>query len=134
MQRTIHQNKTLHAIITKLGIDEDLKREMIHNFSKLRTTKSSELTYYECNELLNYLNKMQADKDKQADAMRKKLLSIAHEMQWELPDGSIDWIRLDAWLHKYGYLHKDLNKYNIKELPTLLTQFENILKHYYASR
>ena len=68
-----------------------------------------------------------------ADRMRKKILSICHDMGWELEDGRIDWKRLNGWLIKYGYLHKKLNDYKLQELPALVTQFENVQRSSYEN-
>jgi hypothetical protein len=32
--------------------------------------------------------------------------------------------RIYAWVEKYGYLHKHLNKYTYEELPKLVSQAE----------
>lgn len=112
--------------------NDDLKEELVMRFTNGRTPRSSEMDVRECQALINYLqalvNKTFNDP---ADRMRKKILSICHEMGWELPNGKIDWDRLNGYLTKYGYLHKELNDYTNDELPTLVTQFENLLKSYY---
>lgn len=130
MLRTLEQNKRLHTLLGKLGVEKEQKEELVFGFSGERTISSAELTMQECYSLCNHLQGMIYASDDRADVMRKKVLSICHEMKWKLESGKIDWEHLNDWLMKYGYLHKSLNEYKEKELPKLVTQFENLLRDY----
>ncbi|MBB6131357.1 hypothetical protein [Mucilaginibacter lappiensis] len=66
----------------------------------------------------------------QCDQMRKKIISIAHQMFWELPNGKADIARIDQWCVEQGPFKKLFNKHTIKELPTLVSVFEKVYKHY----
>lgn len=145
MLRTATQNKRLHLLITKLGIDAEAKEELVYQFTNQRETSSAKMEVRECNALIGHLEVISgqstAAKGKvggyvqtndASNTMRRKVLSVVHELGWELPGGKIDWTRLNAYLFKYGYLHKDLNDYKYEELPTLVTQFENLLRSQYA--
>jgi len=139
MNRTLQQNKQLHALISKLGIDKDTKAEMVHQYTRGRTCSSAGMTINECDILINFFSKQVEGYtpgghtlDSNANKMRRKILSICHDMLWENPDGSVDWKALEAWLLKYGYLHKYLNDYSEAELPTLVTQFERLKTSFYA--
>lgn len=86
-------------------------------------------------ELINYMRTLTGidDKKKRADKMRKKIISMAHECGWHtLINGKwiIDMNRLNAWMLKSSYLHKRLDEYNYKELPLLVTQFEQVYKSF----
>jgi len=139
MNRGMWQNKQLHAILGKLKIDKETKEDLVYQFTSNRTKSSREMLMQECQNLINYLNALQKgstqlkarDSGKVYDAcnqMRRKILSICHELQWENAEGKIDWTRLNNYLNKYGYLHKPLNDYTYDELPKLVTQFENLLR------
>ncbi|MCE9538711.1 MAG: hypothetical protein K8R85_05790, partial [Bacteroidetes bacterium] len=102
---------------------------------------TSKMQVSECQNLINHLEaatrnitpaipKGQGTGNK-ADKMRKKILSICHEMNWTNEKGKINWKMLNDYLLKYGYLHKALNDYKETELPTLVSQFEALLKHFY---
>lgn len=142
MKRTATQNAQLHVLITQLGIDKEIKAELVDQFTTGRTQSSSEMEYRECESLIGYLKSLQSDKkidrmvyahSERADRMRKKILSMCHELGWEItPGGKIDWYRLNGWLLKYGYLKKELNSYTYEELPALVTQFEQLLKSHYG--
>jgi hypothetical protein len=133
MLRTAQQNKQLFAILNKLGYDTEDRAELVYNATAGRTKSSAELHYYECQRLIQSLSGEANAEAIKADKMRKKILSICHEMGWA-NNNAIDWPRLNNWLTKYGYLHKALTNYTVKELPKLVTQFENLLKSYYAAR
>jgi hypothetical protein len=138
MYRTKDQNIKLHALIGKLQIDAETKAEMVFKCTGGRSKSSADMLIHECTDLIGKLQLMADGKSPQKqfnaaeDKMRKKILSICYEMQWTLA-GKLDWNRINFWLKKFGYLHKEeLNDYKEAELPKLVTQFENLLKSYYA--
>jgi hypothetical protein len=134
MIRTLEQNKRLYKLLGILNIDDVQKVELVEEVSKGRVSHSAELTVQECNSLLNHLQTIINNRnasDSTANKMRKKIMSIAHELGWETPSGSIDYERLKNWMLKYGYLHKELKDYSDGELPRLVTQFDNMLKKNY---
>ena len=103
------------------------------HYSKGRTESSKELINAEVLQIINDLEDKFKEFDS-ADKMRKKIISMAHEMGWQLPASGLrpkaDMQRIDAWTAKYGYLHKALNSYEYTELPVLVTQFESFYKSY----
>lgn len=145
MKRTPSQNKQLHALCGKLNISSEQKADLVYSYTNGRETSSAEMFIPEAQALINALNhigrtsikeqkptKPRPVKDAENN-MRRKILSICHEMKWT-DKGHLDWTRINAWLLKYGYLKKPLNDYTASELPKLITQFEELLKHYYAAK
>ncbi len=142
-KRTQKQNNQYHAIVSKMRLTKEQKSDLILSFSNGRTSSSADLSREEMQLLINRLNAMQYRHisnsnvrvnfyaDDPADKMRKKCLSIVHELGWEMSDGQINWQTFNAWLFKYGYLHKSFNNYTYEELPRLVTQLENLLKSNY---
>lgn len=127
MKRTKDQNIRLHALIGKLGIDKKEKADLVSKHTKGRTESSADMYMHECNSLMNELQVManlliaKTPDEKKAENQRMKLFSIGHELKWNSE-------QVKSWVLKYGYKHKDINKYTLQELPTLITQFENVLK------
>lgn len=134
MLRTPDQNRQLHTLLGKLSIDAEVKQELVYEFTAGRETSSSKMEVKECQALINHLNHIVKHGGDKTDKQRKKILSICYEMNWTVEGGRIDWPRLNAFLLKSGYLKKELNTYTAKELPKLVSQFENLLKSYYAKR
>lgn len=137
--RSLKQNNQLHGLIGRLRIDTETKQDLVYAYSGGREVSSKGLWYHECQALINCLfartkGAVWSDSSPE-NKMRRKILSICHEMRWkdEITD-NIDWKHLNDWLKKYGYLHKKLNDYTAAELPTLITQFEHLLRDYYAKR
>lgn len=131
-----------YFLLDQLGI-RHLKEDLVQDASDGRTVSVRELKKLEMDNLVSHLeNKLKdareaATPKKQTvvkmDRMRKRILSICYSIGWTRFDPStgkhsIDMERLEAWLDKYGYLHKGLNEYTYLELPTLITQFERLLK------
>jgi cysteinyl-tRNA synthetase len=133
------QNRQLHALIGKLKITAEQKKEMVAGATNGRSTSAADLLKNEAQNLINHLNRLSGQQSQNknweaADRMRKKVLSICHEMGWELADGSVDMDRLEAFLLARGCLKKRLNDFTVNELPALVTQFENILRKHYDAR
>lgn len=146
MLRNKSQNSRLHALFTNLNIDAEMKAELVLQFTNNRTERSSKMLIDECQALINHLSSINAQANGKAAAkenelenspenrQRRKILSICHEMGWK-KNGELDWERIENFLEKFGYLHKKkLNDYKPEELPKLVTQFEQLLKSYYAKR
>ncbi len=130
IRRTPKQNATLYLLMNKLGITADMKDDMVYHATGGRTTHTSEMTKEEADNLIDSLKKevLKSLKHHQCDHMRKKIIAKFIEMGYTTPEGKADMPRIYAWVEKYGYLHKPLNKYTYNELPMLVSQAE---KYYY---
>lgn len=115
----------MFAILEKLNLIEERERLALQ-YSNGRTERTSKLYVNECSELISDLQK-QADNS--PDKMRKKILSMAHSIGWQLEVNGrlvVDMERVNNWCVKYGYLHKRLNSYTAGELVKLVSQFEEM--------
>lgn len=127
---TKKQNAMIGYQISKLKLDQEIKEEMIWMHSDGRTTHISELYFDEATKIITALLTGQVTYVSPKVKMTRKILSMAHELNWELADGRVDIDRVDNWCKSYGYLYKSLNLYTESELPALVTAFENMyLKH-----
>lgn len=134
------QNRMLHALLTKCGMnnDED-KQSLVENITDFRTTHSSQLTAMEAQQAISHLQQLQGEQVKAADKMRKKFFSHAHTLGWHLRDKDnklllnndrpqVEASRIDSFLTEYGPYKKPLQKHSYKELTTALTIFEKAYK------
>lgn len=131
MTRTSRQNRQLYALIQKLGIDDETKREMVYEKTQGRTSSSSMLTWVECEELIKSLQEKANQQFDQANNMRRKIIGISHDLGWSSIDPATlkrtaDIARIDNWCMKYGQFKKPLNDHSVSELAQLITQFEKI--------
>jgi hypothetical protein len=132
----------MYFLLDQLGI-RSMKNDLVLDASEKRTESVRELTKLEMDALIKHLEQKLHDAQKSAgphkqsyakmDKMRKRIFSICYTIGWTTidPDKNtviVDQERLNAWLLKYGYLHKDLMDYTYLELPTLVTQFERLLR------
>jgi hypothetical protein len=125
MLRTLNQNKTLHALLGSTKMMQH-KKELVYQFSNERTTSSGELTYQECQSLIDFLKGQKTDNP--ADRMRKKIIALMkHDLKWTIKE-------IDEFCKTKGYLKKGFNDYTKQELPKLVSQFENIHKQKIAKR
>lgn len=100
------------------GLD---KEEAVLSFTDGRTTHLTEMTSGEFSSLINML---QGETPK--DRMTKKILSMAHEMGWETPDGKADISRINAWATKYTKHKAGIDKIPEKELAGVVSVFEKV--------
>ena len=118
------QLAAIGALMNKLAITTDQKRDMVSGFSGGRCTSSKDLHKVEGMYLIRHLKSLDPE-EKKAETMRRKIISMAHELHWQIPGTTrIDMRRVDEWCLKFGYGKKKLNQYLYSELPKLLTQFE----------
>jgi hypothetical protein len=129
------QNRAAYALFNKLGLMPQ-KENIISGISNGRTTSTRELDNNESIALIKWL-KQQDPEEQKADKMRRKIIAIAHQLGWEKTfitkqgmSRKIDMQALDNWCITFSYLHKKLNLYKYKELPTLVSQFEMVYKHF----
>ena len=115
------------GLLTKLNL-QGRRHAIVWDYSRGRTESSKELSYTEINAIIKALEAGFTELGR-CDIMRKKIISMAREMGWEVYSQQrqktvADMERIEAWCIKFGYLHKGLNKYTYTELPKLVTQFE----------
>lgn len=138
------QNKRFHQLINQLGIDAGEKAYLISSLTNARTETSSLLTKDECDAGIKFLESklpMQLGKQERCDRMRKKILSHCHTMQWYKRDAAgklilknsrpqLDYAHIDSFCSgPKSPFKKGLNEHNYKELVTLVSVFEELLKH-----
>lgn len=136
MDATKTQIKVFRAILAAKGI-MDMKDELVHQHSNGRTTHASALKAQELQELIDRLQPERTARprlDREAgNRMRRRILSLCYTLGYTNMNPAtgkqtVDWDRLNAWMLKYGYLHKPLNQYTLSELPRLVSQFETFVK------
>ncbi len=123
-------NKQLHGLLTQTGLTPQ-KADLVSGFTNGRSDSSKDLTNEEAKKMIAYLNSTADIHNEKSNKMRRKIISLAHEMHWHLSGTQkIDMPRLNAWCVKFGYLKKELNKYRYNELTTLVTQFTAVYNSY----
>lgn len=138
--KTITTSKiiAIHSLLpADVKQDKDLKAALVVQYTGSENRASTrDLSYHQAKELIRSLRSGQmTTQDKSSDKMRKKIISMAHDLGWQYVHplhGKLcaDMKAINQWCKKYGYLHKPLDKYTYRELPTLVSQFET----FYAQR
>jgi hypothetical protein len=102
------------------------KEDLAFDYSDGRTEHLSGLLPPETSKLIKYLQNYAGLDGDRADKMKRKILSIAHEMHWELANGRVDMERVNNWCMCYSGQNKPLDAFKYVELPQLVTQFEMV--------
>ncbi len=138
MLRTLEQNKRLWSLSNSLHLDAEGLKEYVLKYSHNRTASSKALTIPECQALINELDALKKSltnapisNNDASQRMRRKIMSICHEMNWT-EAGKLDWKRINGFMLNSSYLKKAINAYTSQELPKLVSQFEQLLKSHYA--
>ena len=119
----------IYAALGKAGL-RDEKDSIVGKFTGGRTSSTRDMSHGEAAELISALKEYDPTYQKE-NKMRKRIISMAHEMGWHIPDTKkISLAKLDAWCMQYSYGRKRLNKYEYAELPRLVAQFEIVYKKY----
>jgi hypothetical protein len=123
------QLTAIHALLSELHL-RDEKESIIREFTGGRTTSSRSMTKAEARALIAHLKSVDP-KDKGAEKMRNKVLSMCHEMGWRIPGTDrIDMDHVNNWCVSRSYLKKKLDDYTHKELPLLVTQVEQFYQSF----
>lgn len=120
---TSSQLAFISVLMKKNGFSPESVAQMCQEVSFGDTDRPEELNTHKCSkliEMLNFRNPSVPDK------MRKRILSMAHELGWRTPDHKVDVARVDRWCRDYGYLKKGFNDHARFELPKLVSQFEQM--------
>jgi len=119
----------INTLVNKLHIPKETKAVMVMGFTGARTNSTKYLTISEATEMIKHLKSLDPD-EASAEKMRRAIIAMAHELKWQLPNGKADMERINNWCKKYGGKNKELNAYNIKELPNLVTAFKQVYKKF----
>jgi len=130
IQSTSAQRKKIGYLISKLSIDKDTKEELIYLHTDGRSASIKELLFSEADKVIKALVNGRVEYHTPKEKMVRKILSMAHELNWENTYGKVDMKRVNDWCINYGYRHIALDQYNENDLPQLVSAFENMyLKH-----
>lgn len=126
---------TIRQIMTLLGkanIKDDLRREMVYNFTNGRTNSIKELTKKEltlfCDEL-----ESKTDATEVELLMRRKrsvVLTIATRTGIKEANG---WTSFNSWMKSSSILKKELHAYDFDELDHLIKQFRALESNFNKS-
>ncbi len=125
-------------LLGKIGksTDSEFRASLCFEVSGGTATSLSDLSDAELVELNQHLRGFNSGKavnfeEMSFKRMQKKFFSICYDLNWTVPGGKLNYQTINEWLLKFGYLHKEFNKYTAKELPQLITQLENIQRKDY---
>jgi hypothetical protein len=137
------QIKAIHTLLPDyIKEDKELKGDLIQQYTedpKKRSTK--DLSNGQADELIAFLKMSNppAQIDQKANRLRRKFLSICHQLGWYKKDKAdrvvlnaeqkpvLDYARIDNWCEKHGKYHKTLQEHSYNELQKLISQFNEVM-------
>ena len=124
MRPQFNKRKRLHrklmTILGQLGVDDDMRHEMIWRYTGGRTASSRELTQ---SELEHLISRLEDDRENKVRRLRSTILDIATRVGIHDPN---DWSKFNGFMLRRSVYKKPLPDYSYKELKRLLRQFRGI--------
>ena len=74
--RTLTQNRAIHTLLNKKGIDAELKAEMVTRLTKGRTSHTSEMYFHEANALITELGGDALDSSRRTQQLHRQKAGI----------------------------------------------------------
>jgi hypothetical protein len=129
---TPEQLKCLNTLVSKLGINKQMKEDMVVGFSGGKASSSKYLLFDEAAAMIKNLKELDIE-EPSLEKMRKKVFALAYvaNMIWgETPaDKKMNAAKLDRFLREKGAVRKSLNSMNKNDLHKVVGQFAEIVKH-----
>ncbi|MEH0154655.1 hypothetical protein V6R21_18930 [Limibacter armeniacum] len=131
------QRKYFYVLLKKLGLQEQ-KGLLVLQYTEGRTDSTAAMSQQEVSRMLDDLGR-QAGKlpvtgeQVSVKRMRSKILHLAGESGFA-PEGQINWDLFNGFMERRSYLQKPLGKYAYKELPRLVSQFEQMADNFRRTR
>ena len=138
--KTISKKQTgmIKTLLNQLGADS---ADMAFDYSNGRTEHISQLYSDEASQLIKWLLNSKGQPLTPKEKMQRKILSIAHQLHWELPfarkgengrskSNPVDMEKVDNFCIRRGHLKKPFDQYTEEELPKLVYQFEQALRDF----
>ena len=102
-------------------------RELLADATHGRTSSVKELTPDELARIERGIQELLYPVGDKANRMRRKVIGILAARGAVNRQGKPEMQHVQAWVIKYGYMHKELNAYTVLELPKLVSQAEGIV-------
>lgn len=123
------QVTAIYTLLNKHGL-RDEKESIVSGFTAGRTDSVRAMSFDEAAALIGHLKGLDQE-EAGSDKMKNKILSMAHEMGWRIRGTEkIDMDHVNNWCKSLSYAKKPLDEYSYKELPKLVSQFEEVYKSY----
>jgi hypothetical protein len=141
MQRTDGQHRQLFALIKKLGIDEETRKDLIRQFTNNRTDSSRLINYFECNALIRQLqtmagetpaNKVTRNTSEYLQNSRRQIFKLFWDCGFFAPKDTTDdkLTVINNWIATKTQFNKEFNSLNTDELLALNKQLQTVRRNY----
>lgn len=132
--------KAYFAITKRLEVEKGIevdRRELVKEYTKGKTNSLSSLTERDYHGFISWINETfkmtsndhQYSKEDRLNEQRRKIIALFRKQGYEM-NGKADMHRIYAWVIKYGYLSKPMNKYTADEIPKLVSQAERVYESF----
>ena len=123
---TTKQIKYVRGLLRSADLEEE-KDSLVLQYTDGRTTHLTDMNQADTQALIKALGGGVSPRTK----MVNKMLSLAHEMGWELPESrKVNMERINAWCNKYTKHKCDLDDIPNSELGAVVTNFEKIYEDF----
>lgn len=124
--------KQLMTLMSRAGIDNETRRDIVFRFTNGRTQSTRQLTQRELDFLVSRFQDDFTTPEVEMEMRRKRsvVLTLATRTGIKHPE---NWHRFNNWMLKNSVLKKRLMDYDYYELDVLMRQFRALEANYKAS-
>lgn len=131
------KHRKLMTILSKMGISDDQRHDLIYSWTQGRTKSTTEL---QSDELQNLLWKLEHDFNFQTsiepylqlDLKKKRSQVLAIAQRCDIHDGT-SFVKFNRFMLNSSKFKKPLNKHSLEELDVLIKQFRGLEQNYMRS-
>lgn len=132
-----NQIKKARTMLSKAGLSDD-KDRLVMEYTNNRTVHLSEMNHQEAQAMFDGLSALMGlktepknDRSPARTKMVRKVLYMAHEMNWELPNSrKVDMNRVNNWCMKHSPFHCKLDDVDTDDLPRLVAVFTKVYESF----
>lgn len=126
----MYTHKHLMALLNKLGYTDELRHELIYNFTEGRTHSTTEITPVErqelCIRLQSLISQTTVNKEDELRNRRSQVLAVATRLGIKQAAG---WDGFNRFMLRNSVHKKNLYRYTLAELKDLLRQLHTMEHH-----
>jgi hypothetical protein len=127
---TKKKNMMIGFLCTRLKMDKEMKEDMIYSHTNGRSCSTKDLFENEAGALIQFLVNQSALPQDDKWKMKRKMLSLAHDLHWEVAGGRVDMERVNAWCIRHTGAKKPLDKLSYTELVSAVTGLESYYRQF----
>ncbi len=125
-------HKKLMTIFSRMGLDNDARRDLIFGYTNGRTESTKDLSQSEIDDLCDTYSDMAFGTNEKEELRQKRSIVLKIATSVGIHDTE-NWSKFNGFMLNRSVLKKPLKSYTLEEMDALIQQFRGIEKNYNSS-